>query len=143
MKIVSTSDWRDTIAFETPVSVADLAPGEATRCSVCGSDSEPRERDELWAVKHRHPKQHGGFVRFYCADHLPEPVAAPAPAAAPVARARTAGSRPPARTPGSSERREPSGRKPPVPDHERAVCPDCWVEVSATGECGMCGRQTA
>jgi hypothetical protein len=25
----------------------------------------------------------------------------------------------------------------------RAMCPDCFVEVSATGLCGMCGTQVA
>ena len=71
MKITSTSDWREEIPFETPMIVAGLVPGDPTRCSVCGGDSELRPRTELWAVKHRHPNQHAGFVRFYCQPHLP------------------------------------------------------------------------
>ena len=69
MKIVASSDWRDAIPFDTLVLVADVVPGEPTRCFTCGADSEPRERTELWAYKHRHPKNHDGYVRFYCAEH--------------------------------------------------------------------------
>ncbi|KQZ83248.1 glucose-6-phosphate dehydrogenase [Microbacterium sp. Root166] len=131
MKVVSSSDWRDDLAFESPTLVADVSPGEATRCSVCGGDSEPLERTELWAVKHKHPKQHGGYVRFYCQTHLPAikvaPVAAPTRAAA--ARA---------------ERRIIAPRRPTsVEDRPRAVCPDCWVEVPSTGICGICGNTIA
>ena len=65
MKVTATSDWRDAIPFETPVVVADVVPGEPTRCSVCGGDSVLLPRTDLWAVKHRHPNHHAGFVRFY------------------------------------------------------------------------------
>jgi hypothetical protein len=35
-------------------------------------------------------------------------------------------------------------RRPASPDAKpRAMCPDCFVEVSATGMCGMCGTQVA
>ncbi|MEZ3161439.1 glucose-6-phosphate dehydrogenase [Microbacterium sp. BWT-B31] len=130
MKIVASADWRDAIPFETPVLVADIVPGEPTRCFTCGPESEPRERTELWALKHRHPKNHDGFVRFYCLDHRPvftRPVtAAPSPAA------RAAASRAP-------RPRTERVAKPVIPERQRAMCPNCFVEVSATGECGMCG----
>ncbi|WP_349425881.1 glucose-6-phosphate dehydrogenase [Microbacterium sp. LWS13-1.2] len=131
MKIVASSDWRDAIPFDTLVLVADVVPGEPTRCFTCGADSEPRERTELWAYKHRHPKNHDGYVRFYCAEH--RPVIQRPPAAASVAPTR--GTARPASRP-AAERRV---SKPTIPDRVRAMCPNCFVEVSATGECGMCG----
>ena len=129
MKITSTSDWRNEIPFETPMIVASVVPGDPTRCSVCGGDSQLRARTELWAVKHRHPNQHAGFVRFYCQAHLPvlERVA-------PVETRRTA-----ARAERAAAVRRPAA----VDAAPRAMCPECFVEVSATGECGMCGRQVA
>ena len=126
MRVTATSDWRDGIPFETPVLVADLIPGEPTRCSVCGVNSEPLPRTELWAIKHQHPNHHSGHVRFYCRTHLPV-----IQRAAPVSSSR----------PERRERRAPA-RRPAVADAApRAMCPDCFVEVSATGVCGMCGRQ--
>jgi len=132
MKIVSSSDWRDAIGFDAPVIVADVVPGEPTRCVACGTDGALFDRTELWAVKHRHPKHHGGFVRFYCASH--KPVAAPAPSI-PLAAAKAP------RTP-RAERRTAAPRPTAVTDRPtRAMCPDCFVEVSAGGDCGMCGTQ--
>ena len=135
MKIVSSSDWRDALAFDVPVVVADVIPGEDTRCSVCGGDSPLRPRTELWAVKHRHPKNHDGHVRFYCAEHRPV-IAAPAPV---VVETRTR------RAPRSSATpRVAAPRRAPQPEAKpRAMCPECFVEVSATGECGMCGWSAA
>lgn len=131
MKIVASSDWRDAIPFDTLVLVADVVPGEPTRCFTCGTASEPRERTELWAFKHRHPKNHDGYVRFYCAEHRP---VIPRPAAA----ASLPSGRTSARsTPRAGAERRPG--KPVVPQRERATCPNCFVEVSATGECGICG----
>ena len=131
MRVVSSADWRDGVPFETPVLVADVAPGEPSRCFVCGGDSQLRERTELWAVKHRHPNDHGGFVRFYCADHRP----APKPVAVvPAVAARKA----PAR-----ERKAPAARREPVIERQRETCPNCFVEVTANGECGMCGWSAA
>ena len=112
------------MAFDTPMIVADLVPGEATRCFSCGSDSSPRPRTELWAVKHRHPKHHDGFVRFYCAAHRPEP-----PSHVP--------------RPQVTVDRAPAPRRRVTVEKERAVCPDCFVEVPATGVCGMCGQKVA
>lgn len=135
MKIVSSSDWRDALAFESPVIVADVIPGDDTRCSVCGIDSPLRPRTELWAVKHRHPKHHDGHVRFYCIDHRPV-IAAPAPVAVDPRPRRAA--RP------ASPSRASAPRRPAQPEAKpRAMCPDCFVEVSATGECGMCGWTAA
>ena len=128
MKVVASSDWRDDLAFEDPTVVAAVSPGEAARCSVCGGDSDPLPRTELWAVKHRHPKQHGGYVRFYCRAHLPE---VKLPPAAPVA---------PARASARGERRAAPRRSTSVEDRPRAVCPTCWVEVPSTGVCGVCGE---
>jgi hypothetical protein len=129
MKIVASSDWRDAIPFDTLVLVADVVPGEPTRCFSCGTDSEPRPRTELWAFKHRHPKNHDGYVRFYCAEHRPV-IQRPVTASVPAGR----GSRSPARR--APERRP---GKPVIPERQRAMCPNCFVESSATGECGMCG----
>ncbi|WP_194397202.1 glucose-6-phosphate dehydrogenase [Microbacterium atlanticum] len=131
MKIVASSDWRDAIPFDTLVLVADVVPGDPTRCFTCGAGSEPLPRTELWAYKHRHPKNHDGYVRFYCAEHRPV-IQRPAPAmAAPGVRSASRSSSRPA-----AERRP---AKPVVPERQRAICPNCFVEVSATGECGMCG----
>ncbi|MCH6230147.1 glucose-6-phosphate dehydrogenase [Microbacterium sp. CFH 31415] len=127
MKVVASSDWRDDLAFETPTLVAEVSPGEPTRCSVCGGSSEPLPRTELWAVKHRHPKQHGGFVRFYCQTHLPV-----------IQRAPAAPARPTAAKPA---RRAAPRRSTPAEERPRALCPNCFVEVPPTGVCGMCGTE--
>ncbi|QKJ18183.1 glucose-6-phosphate dehydrogenase [Microbacterium hominis] len=132
MKIVDSSDWRENLPFETPTLVADVVPGEPTRCVGCGADSALHERSELWAVKHRHPKNHSGFVRFYCAEHRPAVVVAPAPV---VAAAKPKAARKPAAP------RTTTPRPTPSIDRVRAMCPDCFLEVSATGECGMCGNK--
>jgi hypothetical protein len=128
MKIATGSDWRDAIPFETPVVVAEVLPGEPTRCAVCGVDSEPRPRTELWAFKHRHPKNHDGYVRFYCREHVPVVTRRE-----PVQEARRA----PART----APRSPRTSRPAASDVVRAMCPDCFIEVSATGVCGNCGEK--
>ncbi|MBM3716179.1 MULTISPECIES: glucose-6-phosphate dehydrogenase [Microbacterium] len=134
MKIVSSQDWRDALGFDVPVLVADVVPGEPTRCVACGADSELRPRTELWAVKHRHPKHHGGFVRFYCADHKPAVAPPPAPAPVPLKAARSRAPR--------AESRTTTPKPTPITDRPtRAMCPDCFVEVSAGGDCGMCGAQ--
>ncbi len=130
MKVVSSSDWRDSLAFETPVLVADVVSGDPTRCFVCGPDSEQRLRTELWAVKHRHPRHHDGFVRFYCREHTPAPAR---PATAPKARTGRA-------APRGGER--PAAR-PSIPERQAALCPNCFVEVPPTGVCGMCGTRVA
>ena len=130
MKVTATSDWRETIAFETPMIVSEVGPGDPARCSVCGGASEPRPRTELWVLKHRHPNHHAGYVRFYCAEHLPavERPAAPAETRRSAARAE----------------RTSAGRRSPARDEApRAMCPDCFVEISAKGVCGMCGTQVA
>ena len=140
MKVAKTADWRDGVPFDTPVIAAEVAPGEPTRCFVCGTDSEPRDRTELWAVKHEHPHHHDGYVRFYCAEHTPEiqrPVASPLPVLKGSAR------RAPVRPAGSSER-APAVRRTPVTDEKpRAMCPNCFIEVSALGLCGVCGETVA
>jgi hypothetical protein len=92
MKVVASSDWRDALPFETPLIVAEVAPGEPTRCATCGALSEPLPRDALWAVKHRHPNDHAGFVRFYCAEHTPE-AKRPEPVAVATAVRRSPASR--------------------------------------------------
>lgn len=130
MKVTATSDWRETIAFETPMIVAAVVPGDPARCSVCGGDSELRPRTELWVLKHRHPNHHAGYVRFYCQEHLPV-VARPA---APVETRRSAA---------RAERTAAVRRVSHVDEKPRAMCPDCFVEISALGVCGMCGTQVA
>lgn len=131
MKVVASSDWRDDLAFETPVIVAQVSPGEAARCSVCGGDSAPIPRTELWAIKHRHPKQHGGFVRFYCQAHLPA-IKRQDPAPLPRAGAPKA------------ERKPAQRRSAPVVERPRSLCPNCFVELPPSGsECGMCGTPVA
>ena len=122
MKFAGTSDWRDAIAFDTPMIVADLVPGDPARCSTCG---QLRPRTELWALKQRHPHHHDGYVRFFCREHLPK-VEPPVP---------------PAETRRSSARagRAPAARRTPVAEKQRAMCPNCFIEVSATRVCGVCG----
>lgn len=123
MKIVASADWRDELEFEVPAPAALVAPGGRARCFACGPDSEPRDRDDLWAVKHRHPKHPSGFVRFYCLEHRPA-LPTPEPERAPRVRAPRARASAPRRS---------------VPEVPKAVCPDCFVEVAASGECGICG----
>jgi hypothetical protein len=129
MKVTATSDWRETIAFETPMIVSAVVPGDPARCSVCGGASALRPRTDLWVVKHRHPNHHAGYVRFYCQAHLPaiERPAAPAETRRSAARTERAAVR----------------RISHIDEKPRAMCPDCFVEVSATGLCGMCGTQVA
>ncbi|SBS71555.1 glucose-6-phosphate dehydrogenase [uncultured Microbacterium sp.] len=131
MKITTSSDWRNSLPFETPMLVADLQPGEPTRCAGCGVDAAPHPRTELWAVKHRHPNNHAGFVRFYCATHRPEPTVA----AIVETRRETA----------RRDRALPPRRAAAAPVVERPVtlCPDCFVQVPPTGVCGMCGQKVA
>ena len=130
MRIVSSADWRDAVPFESPVVAADVAPGASTKCFLCGAASEALPRTELWAVKHRHPNDHGGYVRFYCAEHRPAAKPAPVVAAAPPRTQR-------------KERRAPVTRRPAAVERQRETCPNCFVEVSASGECGMCGWSAA
>lgn len=132
MKIRNSSDWRDALPFELPLPAAEAVPGDATRCTGCGADSEPWPREALWVVKHRHPNNPAGFVRYYCADHKPTPKLAPAVTTV-RERARQA-------------RSAPSPRKaaaPSIPERIAVLCPDCFVEVPATGVCGMCGQKVA
>ena len=140
MKVAKTADWRDGVPFDTPVIAAEVAPGEPTRCFVCGTDSEPLDRSELWAVKHEHPHHHDGYVRFYCAEHTPK-IERPVAPIVPISKAGAR--RPAARPAGSSERQAPA-RRPSVADEKpRAMCPNCFIEVSALGLCGVCGETVA
>ncbi len=132
MRVVAASDWRDGLAFETPFLLADVLPGEPARCFACGSATQPLPRTELWAVKHRHPKNHDGFVRFYCAEHAP--ATRPAPAA--TARLAKAERR-------AAPRQTAPRRMPAQPERPAVLCPDCFVEVPATGVCGICGTAVA
>jgi hypothetical protein len=127
MKVVASTDWRDGIPFETPIIVAEILPGDDARCSVCGGDSELRSRTALWAIKHRHPRHHDGYVRFYCLEHLP---------AVQVVEAPIERERPAAR---GARLRAAAVRRPAVVEKEPVLCPDCFVVVPATGVCGMCG----
>lgn len=128
MKIVASADWRDGLSFDLPVVVADVSPGDDARCFVCGADSELIARTELWAVKHRHPKNHSGYVRFYCLEHRPAP-----PRIAPAVEPRRGSSR-------TGERRAAPRRSTPAVERPSVLCPDCFVEVPATGVCGICGN---
>ena len=130
MQIRNSSDWRDALPFELPVAAAEAVPGDATRCAGRGVDSEPWPREALWVVKHRHPTNPAGFVRYYCADHKPTPKLAP-PVSAPE-RAR--------RAPVSTPRKAAA---PTIPERAVVLCPDCFVQVPPTGVCGMCGQQVA
>lgn len=127
MKITTSSDWRDSLPFETPLRAALAVPGEPVRCAGCPSAAAPRQREELWVVKHRHPNNHAGFVRFYCETHRPV-------AKAPAPRERSSAARE-----RSSSPRKPAA--PRIPERVAALCPDCFVEVPASGVCGMCGNR--
>ncbi len=126
MKVASAADWRDGLAFESPVLLADLMPGDDARCFACGPDSEALPRTQLWAFKHRHPKHHNGYVRFYCGAHVPAVRRPPTPEPAPRAK--------------RAPRAAPS-RRPAATDVVRAMCPECFIEVPATGICGVCGTE--
>ncbi|WP_431802939.1 glucose-6-phosphate dehydrogenase [Microbacterium sp. bgisy203] len=135
MQIRNSSDWRDALPFELPVPAAEVLPGEPTRCAGCGAEGEPWPREALWVVKHRHPNNPAGFVRYYCADHKPTPKLAPAPSL--NERARRSAPR------AASSQRAGSQRKPAaptIPERVAALCPDCFVEVPPSGICGMCGQ---
>lgn len=134
MKITATSDWRGALSYDVPVLVADVVPGDPTRCALCGLDAAPLERTALWAVKHRNPKNHAGIVRFYCLAHRPEP---PRQVEPPVAPARAA------RAPRAAGSRARTTPRAPVAEKAAPVCPTCFVEVPATGVCGMCGERIA
>lgn len=137
MRIADSADWRNGIPFETPVLADTVVPGDPARCVACGPDADPLERTSLWAYKHRHPKNHSGFVRFYCRAHTPAPPRAPAaPETGRRSGTRGTGSR------ATSPLRESVRRS--VPDEApRAVCPDCFVEATAAGVCSMCGNPVA
>ncbi|RLK52832.1 hypothetical protein C7474_0790 [Microbacterium telephonicum] len=130
MQIRNSSDWRDALPFELAVPAAEAVPGEPTRCAGCGPASEPWPREGLWVVKHKHPNNPAGFVRYYCADHKPKAKLAPPVAAAKAPRARA--------------ERAPRAERvaaPKVPERVAALCPDCFVEVPPSGVCGMCGTR--
>lgn len=128
MKIRNSSDWRDAIPFDTALRASEAVPGDPTRCATCGPTSELREREDLWVVKHRHPNNPAGFVRLYCLAH--KPTIAPRPEPAPVKAPRER----------RSSRAVPA---PTIPERVAVLCPDCFVEVPATGVCGMCGQRVA
>jgi len=125
MKIRTSSDWRDALPYDTPVPAADAMPGDPAHCTDCGTAAGALPRTELWAVKHRHPNNPAGFVRLYCGTHRPLPKAPPAPVT--TRRERAVAARRPA--------------APTVPERPSVLCPDCFVEVPATGVCGMCGQR--
>ncbi|MFV0373894.1 glucose-6-phosphate dehydrogenase [Microbacterium sp.] len=136
MRITRSSDWRDALTFDVPLRAAEVAPGDPAKCAGCPGDADALDRSALWAVKHRHPTNPAGFVRFYCAAHTPKLAGAASGASrAPGAARRTAARSQPA------PERERLPRRTPRADVVRAMCPNCFVEVSATGECGMCGER--
>lgn len=135
MKVASAADWREELPFETPVVLAEVVPGDDVRCFVCGPDSDAVARTEIWAYKHPHPHHHHGLVRFYCSAHVPA-VQAP-PTAPPPTRGGTRPTRS-ARPAPRAERTAPV-RRPAPSDVVRAMCPNCFIEVSAKGVCGVCG----
>ncbi|MDE0546160.1 glucose-6-phosphate dehydrogenase [Microbacterium sp. C7(2022)] len=129
MKITSSSDWRDAMAFEIPVPAVDVLPGEPTRCVGCGPDAAPHPREELWAVKHKHPNNHSGYVRLYCSAHAPKPerrVVEP--------NRRSNGAR-------RTAERLASPRRDVAVERPRELCPNCFVEIPPAGTCGMCGYE--
>lgn len=134
MQIRTSSDWRDALPFETPVLASEAMPGEASRCARCPADEPLKERTELWAVKHRHPNNHAGFVRLYCLEHRPAVAPLPPVSAPPAARARK-----------STAPRAPrtSRPTPSKPERVAAVCPNCFVEVPTSGICGVCGESVS
>lgn len=131
MKITNSSDWRDALPYETPLRASEAVPGDPTRCATCGPTSELRERDDLWVVKHRHPNNPAGFVRLYCLEHRPVVATRPEPVATAPRTRRAAAPR------------TPRVAAPSIPERAAVMCPDCFVEVPATGVCGMCGQRVA
>jgi hypothetical protein len=131
MKIRNSSDWRDALPFDTALRASEAVPGDPTRCATCGPTSELREREDLWVVKHRHPNNPAGFIRLYCLAHKPTVAPRPVPDFSPAKAVRA--------------RRERAARAaaaaPTIPERVAVLCPDCFVEVPATGVCGMCGQR--
>jgi len=139
MKITRTADWRTGVPFDAPVVVSDVLPGDPARCTGCGIESDPLPRTQLWALKHRHPNDPAGIVRFYCSAHLPA-------VERPTADPGYGSSRGSARTSGRAPRATPRAttpRTPKAPEKPDVVCPDCFVVVPASGVCGMCGQPVA
>ena len=136
MRITRSSDWRSALPFETPMVADSVMPGDPARCTTCGVGADPLPRTALWAVKHRHPHDPAGTVRLYCAEHTPR-TAAPAPVASP---SRTAGATRAPRPQAERPVRQPARK---VVEKPALICPDCFVEVPATGICGMCGQRMA
>lgn len=128
MQIRTSSDWREALPFDTPLLAAEAMPGDPARCAGCSVETPAFPRTELWAVKHRHPNNPAGFVRLYCLSHRPQPKPA-FTAPAPTRRERAATAR--------------RLLAPTIPERPAVLCPDCFVEVPASGVCGMCGRQVA
>lgn len=131
MQIRTSSDWRDALPFETPVLASEAMPGEASRCARCPADVPPKDRTELWAVKHRHPNNHAGFVRLYCVEHRPAVAPPPVVSAPPSARTRKSTTPRAPRSPRAT---------PSAPERVAAVCTNCFVEVPPSGICGVCGE---
>ncbi|HAQ59194.1 MAG TPA: glucose-6-phosphate dehydrogenase, partial [Microbacterium sp.] len=136
MKITGSTDWREQLPFDVPVLVADVVPGDPTRCSGCGVDSALHDRTELWAVRRRNPQSHAGVVRFHCAAHLPPPPA-------PVGSGGDSRRRLPAARTARAAAPRTASRRPAVPERVAPVCPSCFIEVPSTGVCGMCGERIA
>src|SRR3546814_3281080 len=47
MRVVQSSDWRDEVPFDVPTPAAEAAPGEPTRCFVCGAGRSEEHTSEL------------------------------------------------------------------------------------------------
>jgi hypothetical protein len=131
------------VPFEIPVSLAEVAPGDETRCFVCGPESDEVPREELQAYKHRHPRNHDGYVRFYCVRHVPAAPPAPIETSPAVKARRPRVAAEPRRVPGSSRRDSASARLAGTPERVRPVCPNCFMEIPPTGVCGNCGYTLA
>ncbi|QAY60427.1 glucose-6-phosphate dehydrogenase [Microbacterium protaetiae] len=146
MKITRTSDWRDALAFETPMIADTVMPGEPARCVTCGVETEPLPRTQLWAVKHRHPHDPAGSVRLYCAAHAPKaaaPVASAAAAASATQSAHDRGTASAPRTPRAAAPRAHRAAVPKPVEKPDVVCPDCYMVVAPSGICGVCGQKVA
>ena len=68
----------------------------------------------------------------------------PSRAILPVREGARVAARPPPATRATGDRQPPARRPSAVADDKpRAMCPDCFIEVSALGLCGVCGQTVA
>lgn len=149
----------DQIQLERPYPFAEVDMREEALCTDCGVESYPWPARELMTIAHRHPKRPEGHWRIYCPEHFaerPEPgedgyIPELAPKAPKAPKRRTAAPRASARSAdGAADAASPRAARAAAPkaparrgvedEKPMPVCPNCFVSVSLTGVCSICGE---